>query len=109
MKNTIPKATAKKWMKRWKKMEKDYNKKTPVNGFLVPMVDLQEVIAEVGAANVRAYLGIDDSDMEKLLIVGVDEKGNDMTNEAQGQFVYDFTRPCPPDCGEMDDDGLLSI
>ncbi|UCS92355.1 hypothetical protein KZP23_16835 [Echinicola marina] len=109
MKNTVPKETAKKWMKKWKNMEKDYNKKTPVNGFLIPLIDLQEVMAEPGVTNVRTYIGIDDNDMEKLLIVGVDENGNDMIDEAKGQSIYDFTQPCPPMCGEMAPDGLLSI
>lgn len=109
MKNTVPKETAKKWMKKWKKMEKDYNKKTPVNGFLIPLVDLQEVMAEPDVKNVRTYLGIDDEDMEKLLIVGVDESGDDMIDEAKGQFIYDFTQPCPPMCGSFAPSGLLSI
>ena len=109
MKNTVSKETAKKWMKRWRNMEKDYNKKNPVNGFLIPMIDLKEVMQEIGVTNVRAYCGIDDNDVEKLLIVGVDKLGNDMINESQGQFIYDFTHPCPPACGDLDPDGLLSI
>ncbi|GAB3661088.1 hypothetical protein GCM10028791_35370 [Echinicola sediminis] len=107
--NTVSKKTAKEWMKRWRKNQKDYNKKTPVNGFLIPMVDLKEVMAETGATNVRTYLGIDDNDQEKLLIVGVNEAGHDMVNEEDGEYVYDFTQPCPPACGDFGSDLSMDL
>jgi hypothetical protein len=93
--NTIPVATAAIWTSRWRAS----NRELQLNGFLIPGVDLTEVLAERGVVNVRTYLGIDDSEAYHLLIVGVDVNGNDMVDEDLGQYVYDFTSPCPPMCG----------
>ena len=93
--NTIPVATAAIWTARWRAS----NRELPVNGFLIPGADLTEVLAERGVVNVRTYMGIDDEGQYHLLIVGVDAAGNDMVDEDLGQYVYDFTSPCPPMCG----------
>lgn len=93
--NTIPVATAAIWTRRWR----DSNHDLQINGFLIPGVDLTEVLAEPGVVDVRAYMAIDDREANHLLIVGVDANGNDMVDEDLGQYVYDFTQPCPPMCG----------
>lgn len=57
----------------------------------------------------RAYIGVDDNNVEKLMIVGTKynpDRGiyEDMitvgvsTNEEEQDDIYDFTRPCPTDC-----------
>ena len=104
--NAIPLKTAQKWAKRWSKKEGDYNKHHHVNAFLIPKVDLLEVLAE-GVDAVRAYIGVDDAGVEKLMIVGtkfnpetgiyVDMISDTLGNSAGGQDnIYDFTEPCPP-------------
>lgn len=104
--NAIPLKTAQKWTKRWSKKEGDYNKHHHVNAFLIPKVDLLEVLAE-GVDAVRAYIGVDDAGVEKLMIVGtkfnpetgiyVDMISDTLGNSAAGQDnIYDFTEPCPP-------------
>ena len=104
--NAIPLKTAQKWAKRWSKKEGDYNKHHHVNAFLIPKVDLLEVLAE-GVDAVRAYIGVDDAGVEKLMIVGtkfnpetgiyVDMISDTLGNSAVGQDnIYDFTEPCPP-------------
>ena len=104
--NAIPLKTAQKWAKRWSKKEGDYNKHHHVNAFLIPKVDLLEVLAE-GVDAVRAYIGVDDAGVEKLMIVGtkfnpetgiyVDMISDTLGNSAAGQDnIYDFTEPCPP-------------
>ncbi|MFV8367732.1 hypothetical protein [Flavobacterium sp. XS1P27] len=104
--NAIPLKTAQKWAKRWSKKDGDYNKHHHVNAFLIPKVDLLEVLAE-GVDAVRAYIGVDDAGVEKLMIVGtkfnpetgiyVDMISDTLGNSAGGQDnIYDFTEPCPP-------------
>ena len=104
--NSIPLKTAQKWAKRWTKREGNYNKHHHVNAFLIPKVDLLEVLAE-GVDAVRAYIGVDDEGVEKLMIVGTKfnpETGIyvDMISGTLGDSagvednIYDFTEPCPP-------------
>jgi hypothetical protein len=104
-KNTISLKTAKKWAKKWRKQEGTYNKHHDCRAFNIPKIDLQEVLAEDGVANIRAYLGIDDNNEEKLMIVGVDANGKDMISkkssglgDEEGDDIYDFTKPCPTHC-----------
>jgi hypothetical protein len=106
--NTIPLKTARKWAKRWAKVEGDYNKHHHLKGFLIPKADLIQVLAE-GVDAVRAYIGVDDEHCEKLMIVGtklntVSGVYEDMITVGVGNVpnlqndIYDFTSPCPPAC-----------
>lgn len=106
--NSISLKTAQKWAKRWSKKEGDYNKHHRLNAFLIPKEDLLEVLAE-GVDAVRAYIGVDDNNVEKLMIVGTkfDAATNtyvDMITVGVGGInqgeddIYDFTRPCPTAC-----------
>ena len=115
-KNTITLQTAKKWAKKWRKEEGTYNNHHECRAFTIPKIDLQEVLAEDGVVNVRAYLGIEvfvDPDTgakiteEKLMIVGVDKNNKDMIStvkssdglsDGDGDDIYDFARPCPTYC-----------
>lgn len=106
--NAIPLKTAQKWAKRWSKKEEKYNKHYELHAFLIPKADLLEVLVE-GVDAVRAYIGVDDNDVEKLMIVGTKHNsengiyedmiavgvGNDGTTKDN---IYDFTRPCQTDC-----------
>jgi uncharacterized transporter YbjL len=104
--NNIPLKEAQKWAKRWAKKEGDYNKHHQVHAFLIPKVDLLEVLSE-GVDAVRAYIGVDDNNVEKLMIVGtkLDKKTGiyvDMITVGVGNMtdvqddIYDFSTPCPP-------------
>ena len=108
--NAIPLKTAQKWARLWSKREGDYNKHHHLNAFLIPKVDLLEVLSE-GVDAVRAYIGVDDEGVEKLMIIGTkyDPKTGiyvDMINvgsdkgeiSAVRDNVYDFTSPCPTVC-----------
>jgi hypothetical protein len=106
--NAIPLATAQKWANRWTKKEGHYNKHHEFHAFLIPKVDLVEVLRE-GVDAVRAYIGVDDNNVEKLMIVGtkydpvtkiyVDMISVGVENStAQQDGIYDFTSPCPNDC-----------
>ena len=104
--NAISLNEAQRWAKRWSKEEGQYNKHHNVNAFLIPKVDLLEVLNE-GVDAVRAYIGVDDNGAEKLMIVGtkLDPKTGiyvDMITvgignvEGEQDNIYDFTEPCPP-------------
>jgi hypothetical protein len=95
--NAIPLTTASLWTQNWR----DRKEIADIKGFFIPMIDVNEVTEELGVTNVRGYLGINDQTEEfHFLIVGVDSKGNDMIDENEGQFVYDYTKPCPQQCGD---------
>jgi hypothetical protein len=91
--NTIPLKQAQLWAQNWRK-----NPNTSVIAFLIPEVDLTQVIAERETVNVRTYLGIDEKGNCKLMIVGVDSNGADLIDDAKGQYIYDFSSACKPDC-----------
>ncbi|WP_264559271.1 hypothetical protein [Flavobacterium sp. N2270] len=92
-KNTITLQQAQEWAAAWRS-----NPNNTVKAFLIPNVDLTQLLAEEGVQDVRAYVGIDGNNEQKLMLVGVDDNGNDLINEAKGQFIYDFTQPCPEKC-----------
>jgi hypothetical protein len=106
--NAIPLKTAQKWANRWSKKEGDYNKHHQLHAFLIPKVDLFEVLSE-GVDAVRAYIGVDDAGVEKLMIIGTKfdpETGiyvdmitiGDTTVGAVKNDIYDFSQPCPTTC-----------
>ncbi|WP_298420522.1 hypothetical protein [uncultured Kordia sp.] len=92
----IPLSTASKWTENWRNRKEIED----INGFFIPMEDIDESRKEAGIKNMRGYLGIDGEGTKHLLLVGVNDKGNDMIDEEKGQFVYDHTKPCPQQCGD---------
>lgn len=96
-KNTITLETAQQWAARWKKAQKE-GTEAPVTAFLIPGIDVSQVMNERNVVDVRAYLGIDSENTERLMIVGVDADGNDMIDDSNGYYIYDFSLPCPPKC-----------
>jgi hypothetical protein len=118
--NTISLKKAQKWAKRWVKKEGNYNKHHKLNAFLIPAIDLKELLEE-GGTHVRAYIGVQKiksekkgdkpTYVEKLMFVGTKldpvtgvyldmiSLGNeDINAAAAADDIYDFTEPCPPAC-----------
>ena len=109
-------ATAQTWTQEWRSVESDYNSHNECNAFLIPVQDLQGVLAEMGAnpgddACVRAYLGVDPStNEEKLIIVGTQKDRNGVYRDllpnaadgdgGDGNSIWDFTKACPPMCDD---------
>ena len=107
-------ATAQTWTQEWRSVESDYNKHNELNAFLIPVQDLQGVLAEMGDnpgddAYVRAYLGVDaTTNEEKLIIVGTEKQADGVykdllpiaLHKAEGNqySIWDFAKPCPPYC-----------
>ncbi len=78
-----------------------YREKNPgsVIAYLIPGIDFKQLLSENGTVDIRAYVGIDpESGLQKLMLVGVDAKGNDLIDEKSGYDIYDFTQPCPNKC-----------
>jgi len=98
-KNTITLEKAQNWSARWKE-EQSKGTEAPVTAFLIPGIDVTQVMNEDKVIDVRAYLGIDETNTERLMIVGVDADGNDMIDDSKGFYIYDFTIPCPPNCNK---------
>lgn len=95
--------TAIKWAKKWREVEGDYNKHNEVHAFLIPKESLLGVLSQ-GVDSVRAYIGVDDDNVEKLMFVGTryDQESDTYVDMLPGGAIegsiYDFTRPCPPAC-----------
>lgn len=91
--NAIPLETAQEWAARWRE-----NPANTVKAFLIPREDITQLLEESNVGDVRAYVGIDEFGTHKLMIVGVNELENDLIDAKAGQFIYDFTKPCPSVC-----------
>jgi len=103
-------AQAKTWTSQWRDTPE-----SNCRAFLLPLEDLQGAIDEIknqgGNPCARVYLGIDDTNTEKLIVVGTsqesDGKGgtiyrdllpNDDGYGTNGNSLWDFSKPCPPWC-----------
>jgi hypothetical protein len=53
---------------------------------------IQSLLNQTSCVGTRIYYGLDESNVPKLILVGVDANGNDMTQGAILEFGY----PCPP-------------
>ena len=98
MANEIPLADAITQTTNWRNMaEPKLGPADFVKAFTIPMENFNQILAS-GAVDIRAYLGDTPTGEKTLLMVGVDGNGDDMIDYPSGQFVYDFTSPCPPTC-----------
>lgn len=67
-------------------------------GSLISQLDLKGLVSEIGENGIRAYNGINAEGVYKLMIVAVDVNGNDLIDDKNGDYIYDFTVPCPEKC-----------
>jgi len=101
--NTINLQTAQTWAKKWRKVEGNYNEHHEVHAFLIPKEDIIQLL-EQGVDAVRAYIGVDENNVEKLMIVGTlynaatDIYKDMLPNQTPEGNIYDFVSPCPPCC-----------
>ena len=91
-----------KWKKAWERNGEAYmDTATLFQYFTMPIVDLRNVLAE-GAEGTKFYFGLEeekkDQFMLKFMLVGTDKDNNDLIDYAGNNYVYDFTRLCPPLC-----------
>ena len=98
----IPLATAVERVSNWRALKKDQSwwSDNALIAFRIPTTDYKRIKAK-GAMGMRAYMGLSKEGQPQFLLVGVDGSGVDMTNQAEGQFVYNFSQPCPMTCPEI--------
>ena len=82
-----------KWIKNWR----TNIPKEPAKAHLIEKQALLDVMEPSDVVSVRAYMAVDDKGIQKLVIVGVDENGQDLVDS--DHIIVDHTKPCPPDCG----------
>lgn len=59
---------------------------------------LNDILAQEDCVGLRIYYGIDGDGVKQLVIVGVDENGDDQTSG----IIADRGRPCPTSCDTGD-------
>jgi hypothetical protein len=104
----IPLATAKEWEKRYQDDTTIEDPKNKVKSYLIPRESL-ELVLQLDADEVRAYIGINDQGEKTLLFVGakfdketgqyIDVYGppaSQQNRSAAEEIVYDGVRSCPP-------------
>lgn len=91
--NVISLATAQEWARTWRA-----NPEHIVKAFLIPQEDITEMMAEANVQDARAYVGIDEKGLHKLMLVGVDKNGKDLIDYENGLYIYDYTSTCPNVC-----------
>jgi len=93
----VPLVEAQQWVQAWT------DRGNFVKGFLIDADELRSIIDEQGASYLRVYFAWDTTmepgREEKLVMVPVNEFGNDMVpRDSDHSNVFDFTLPCPPTC-----------
>ncbi|HLN94864.1 MAG TPA: hypothetical protein VK183_04450 [Flavobacterium sp.] len=90
--NVIPLKQAKEWAAKWQESNS-------LKAFLIQKDNIDSILAAgCGAVNFRGYLGLDDDGNPVFMLVGVDANGDDIIDEREGCFVYDYNFPCPSHC-----------
>lgn len=81
-----------------------------LRAFYIPMEDIRNLALFHNAIAVRAYLCLtaeNDPSTAKVVLVPIDEKGNDILtippeqqsgDAVEDSAIYDFTQPCPQTC-----------
>ncbi len=102
----IPLPTAKEWTANYRKTIKDGDTLAHYFGGDI----IQRVLDETSAVGIRIYYAIDDKGQKQLLVVGVDEFGNNLlpkeeaapkgtAAQADGDpIIVDYSYPCPNYC-----------
>lgn len=90
---TITLEDAIKWITNWR----NETPKEPAKAHLIAKQALLDVMAPGDVVSVRAYMAVDDDGVQKVVLVGVDENGQDLIDD--DHVLVDKSKPCPPDCG----------
>ena len=79
-KNDISLAIAQTWARAFRQAST-----TPTIGFVIPRANLEQLLACADGVDVCAYLGINDSGQETLMLVSTDANGKDLINDRNNQ------------------------
>lgn len=99
--------TAKKWTANYRATIKPGETEAHYWGAAI----IRQLLDENRSVGIRAYYAIDDNGKKQLLLVGVDEDGNNLlpqesttSNSASVEgdpIIVDQSAPCPPVCGKF--------
>ncbi len=87
---TLEQATS--WIKSWR----NNIPKEPAKAHLIAKQALLDVIQPDDVVAVRAYMGVDENGVQKVILVGVDANGIDLIDD--NHILTDKSSPCPPLC-----------
>lgn len=99
----IPLATAKEWTANYRATIKPGETEAHYFGSDI----IQRLLNEAGSIGIRVYYAIDDQGKKQLLLVGVDEDGNNLlpregaaakSAEVEEPIIVDKSYPCPTYC-----------
>lgn len=99
--DAIPVDTFNTWVQNWKDHGKTWLDTSTLIAFNMPKVDLTEVLGETPDST-RFYLGLEAQGSgykAKMMLVGV-KAGQDMIDAQKGEYIYDYSKACPPYCGK---------
>jgi hypothetical protein len=85
----IPLSTASDWTANYRAAEPGETK-----AFFFGQQIISNILAQEDCVGIRIYYAIDDEGAKELVMVGVDENGNDQTEG----IVADRAKPCPSYC-----------
>lgn len=99
--------TAKKWTANYRATIKPGETEAHYWGAAI----IRQLLDENRSVGIRAYYAIDDNGKKQLLLVGVDEDGNNLlpqesttsnSSSVEGDpIIVDQSAPCPPVCGKF--------
>lgn len=94
-------ATAKKWTSNFRSKA---NASDEILAHYFGFEIIQKILGQEGCVGIRIYYALDDNGEKKLLLVGVDSKGENLLpleggrTSDDGDVVADYSYPCPDYC-----------
>lgn len=85
----IDRAQAKRWTANYRA-----NGRGKTNSHLFGAETVKRLLEQEGCVGMRIYYALNEEGEQKVILVGADAEGNDMTD---GE-ILDFATPCPPEC-----------
>lgn len=96
----ISRETAVKWRRNWEADLAEAQPSNFVRSYRIDAAELEEMLNIPGMKYVRVYFGrAERGDHDRMILVAVDHKGQDMVH-GEGAKFFDFTTPRPPFGGE---------
>jgi hypothetical protein len=92
----IPLAAAAAMTRRHREERGARNADEGARGGMFPREPVEQLLAQKGCAGVRFYYARDEKGIPTLVLVGVDQDGNDMVKGS----ILEWNFPCPPVCGD---------
>ncbi len=96
--NTITLSEAQNWAQRWNTEKISFFEEKELKAFKILGSVIKDVTYPTKVVDIRTYFGLDENLKPHLIIVGVDENGDDLIDENNGYYIYNFAGSCPINC-----------